>query len=137
VKSSVGKSIVKGYFLNTPELDGKNGYYDRYWSESDVENEPCEEDDRDIVLGAAAILCIFAEREEWDMQDLSADRLASLALGPVGGLEGIYLMRYGGEGISVKHLRARTRLGSTATSLLLAWAEGAVSFTDRWEERDQ
>ena len=137
VQSRLGTSIVMGHFLNNPGLGVENGYYDRYWSEDDIEDEPCTENDLDVVLGAAAVLCIFAESEDWDMQDLSADRLASLALGPVAGLEGIYLMRYGGENITAKHLRARTGLGSADVELLLAWAKGSVSFTYGGIARDR
>ena len=129
LQSTVGASIIRGYFLNSVGLGPDDGYYDRYWLEGGIEDEPCEERDLNVLFGAAIILCIFDECEDWDMSDLSADRLASLALGPVGGLEGIYLMRHGSEEISAEHLNDRTRLGSSEIGLLLEWVNGTVRFT--------
>lgn len=129
LKSNVGKSIVKGYFLNTPALSPDNGYYDRYWQDHEIYEEPCEEEDLDVLLGAAVVLCVFAELEDWEMADLSSDRLASLMLGPVSGVEGVYLARFGGEGIEDTHVQARTRLASADVAMLLDWAGREFAFT--------
>ena len=128
-KSDTGASIVKGYFLNTPGRGPEDGYYDRYFYDDGIYAEPCEERNLDVILGAAVVLCIFAECEIWEMTDLSSDRLASLDLGPVCGLEGVYLTAFGAESIDANHLRSRTGLDLSDIELLLAWARNDVRFT--------
>ena len=137
MNSRVGGSVLTPFFLNTPNRRPDVGYYDRYLNgltTSDRSFNEAQEPDPDVYLGAASMLMTFAEAEYWEFSDLSADELSSLTLGPVAGLEGLFLVRFAGPDLPESHLRARIGMPSSDMDILISWSDGSLDFT--WESSD-
>jgi hypothetical protein len=128
--SDLGGIVIVKYFLNVPGGRPDGGYYDSYWNGGPDnaydafprESDPC------IALGVIIMMCICAEIEQWDLEDLSSDKVASLALGPVTHAEGLFLRRFGGLYLPNEHLTKRIALPTKDMDLLLRWSRDELSF---------
>jgi len=130
--SNVGCLVIRAYFLNSVGVTANEGYYDKYETgeiADDGELAGCSrEADSAVAFGAAIVLCVISEAEEWSVNDLSADSRARLDLGPVTFLEGLFLGRFSGDHLPEEHLIRRLKFSPAECELLLDWSRHEISF---------
>jgi hypothetical protein len=94
-------------------------------------SQPVEFSDQDAAFGAAVLLAVVIEVEDWDLFDFSEDPFGSLALGPLQMLEPMFIARTAG-GLwrpEIDGALAWSGLSAQRRQVLTDWASLRTNFT--------